>query len=78
MQIGSTVERGAKFLGNTTAIFEANYWVDRGEASAQAADDYRRHKLAQARAAEVTQGMTEQKKLQSELAALGLGDGGAE
>ena len=72
VQVGATVEQGAKFLGNTTAVFEANYWVDKGEASAAGAEVYRRHKLAQARAAD-TQGLTEQKKLKGELAALGVG-----
>jgi integrase len=78
VQVGATVEQGAKFLGNTTAVFEANYWVDKGEASAQGAEVYRRHKLAQAQREQVAPGLTEQKRLHGELAALGLGDGGAE
>lgn len=77
VQVGATVEQGAKFLGNTTAVFEANYWVDKGEASAQGAEVYRRHKLAKARAAELG-GLTEKAKLRGELASLGLGDGGAQ
>jgi integrase len=78
VQTGSSCEQGGKFLGNTPEVFRAHYWIDKGEASAAAADNYRQHKLAKAKASEVGQGLTEQRKLQGELAALGLGDGGAE
>lgn len=44
---GCSIEQGAKFLGNTTAVFEENYWVDNGEASAQAAEIYRRSTLVE-------------------------------
>jgi integrase len=77
VQTGSSCEQGGKFLGNTPEVFRSHYWIDRGEASAAAADNYRQHKLAKAKASEVEQGLTEQRKLQGELAALGLGGGGA-
>jgi integrase len=77
VQTGSSCEQGGKFLGNTPEVFRAHYWIDKGEASAAAADNYRLHKLAQAKA-QVAQGLTEDRKLQGELASLGLGDGGAE
>ena len=76
VQTGSSCEQGGKFLGNTPEVFRAHYWIDKGEASAAAADNYRQHKLAKAKASEVAQGLTEQRKLQGELAALGLNDGG--
>jgi len=77
VQTGSSCEQGGKFLGNTPEVFRAHYWIDKGEASAAAADNYRLHKVAQAKAAEAAHGLTEQRKLQGELASLGLGDGGA-
>jgi len=76
VQTGSSCEQGGKFLGNTPEVFRAHYWIDKGEASAEAADNYRQHRLAKAKASEVAQGLTEDRKLQGELAALGLGDGG--
>jgi hypothetical protein len=78
VQTGSSCEQGGKFLGNTPEVFRAHYWIDKGEASAEAADNYRQHKLAKAQQAQVAPVLTEQKKLQGELAALGLGEGGAE
>jgi integrase len=78
VQTGSSCEQGGKFLGNTPEVFRAHYWIDKGEASAEAADNYRQHRLAKAQQAQVAQGLTEDRKLQGELAALGLGDGGAQ
>jgi hypothetical protein len=75
---GSRCEQGAKFLGNSIEVFQRNYWIDRGEGSAQAANNYRRYRLEEARATEVAPGLTEERKLQGELAALGLNHGGAE
>jgi len=77
VQTGSSCEQGGKFLGNTPEVFRAHYWIDKGEASAAAADNYRLHKLARAKAAEAAHGLTEERKLQGELASLGLGEGGA-
>jgi integrase len=72
VHLGCTPVQVAKFLGNTIAVVEKHYFVDKGEMAAQAADVYRQRKLAQA-----AEGLTEQKKLRGELAALGLSDGGA-
>ena len=74
-QIGVSIEYIAKFLGNTISVAEAAYVVDKGEASAKAAERDRQHRLARAQQAE------EQKQLpvsvNDELAALALGEGGA-
>jgi integrase len=76
VQIGASLEQGAKFLGNTVAVFEENYWIDKGEGSAQAARIDRQHRLAKAKAADVEQAQSEQMPLHGELAALGIGVGG--
>ena len=69
VQTGSSIEQGSKFLGNTAAVFEANYWVDKGQMAAQAAENYRRTKLE-------GKEQQERKQVAGELAALGLGSGG--
>jgi integrase len=63
---GATAEEGSKFLGNTIAVFEANYLVDRGTLGARAADKYEQNKRR-----ELEQG--EERESGKELLALGAG-----
>jgi len=72
VETGSSIEQGAKFLGNTAAVFEENYWVDRGAMTAQAAENYRQKRLAKQ---EEKTDQQEREMVTDELAALGLGAG---
>jgi hypothetical protein len=77
VELGASPLQVATFLGNTVAVAERHYFKT-NKLSAQAADIYRQKKMEQARAAEGGKELTEQRKLQGELAALGLSDGGTE
>ena len=70
------VAKAAKFMGNTVEVYIKHYVVDKGEGSADVAriDRERRLVKTQAKGAEAAPVvLTEQKKLQGELAALGIG-----
>ena len=74
------VAKAAKFMGNTVEVYIKHYVIDKGEGSADVARIDRERRLkAQAQEAEVAPAaLTEQKKLRGELAALALGEGGAQ
>ncbi len=77
VETGSSCEQGAKFLGNTSDVFEKNYWVDKGEMAAQASGNYKRNRRAkQARLEEESEQQEErqQKQLRGNLASLGLAE----
>jgi integrase len=70
--INVPIAKAAKYMGNTPDVYVKHYVKDNGEGSADVARIDREHRAAKAQ----TPVLTEQKKLQGELAALGLGDGG--
>jgi integrase len=74
VQTGSSIEQGAKFLGNTAAVFEENYWVDKGEMAAQASDNYTRDRRARLEKESKRQEEEQQKQLTNGLAELGLAE----
>ncbi len=81
--INVPVAKAAKFMGNTVDVYVKHYVVDKGEGSADVARIDRERRLEKAQQAQETEvapapALTEQKKLQSELAALSLGGGGAQ